>query len=214
MFIFNQLKTILLLGSLILISNSQFAYSNIELSFNFGKKLQEDGAFKGGYDLLYRIPINEISSTALGLRFDTLQKYNESSLDRTHILLTFLTNYRLHITESFFTGVIAGIDILKTYTLSDSAKVNDDVTLLGALSTNEYLWDRFSAEMGIEFGYQADSGFLMKLELGYDLLSFRCIGGIKVNRDTSIIDTSQDNDEDCTTKFNGIYATLGIGYHF
>ena len=103
---------------------------------------------------------------------------------------------------------------MKTYTLSDSIKVNDDVILLGALSTNEYLWNRFTAEMGIELGYQADSGFLMKLELGYDLLSFRCIGDIKVSTDAIIIDPSEDNGEDCTKKFNGVYATLGIGYHF
>ena len=160
MFTFNRLKKILLLSSFILLSYSNFAYSNFEVSFSFGKKFQLGGAFKGGYDLVYRIPINEISSTAFGLRLNTLQRFNKILPDRTHILFTFLTNYRLHITESFFTGAIAGVDILKTYSLSDSIELSDDAILIGALSTNEYLWNRFSADLGLEFGYQATSGFL------------------------------------------------------
>ena len=214
MFNCNQLKKILLLSSLVLLTHSHFAYSNVEVSFNFGKKFQGGGAFKGGYDFVYRIPINEISSTAFGLRLNTLQRFNKILPDRTHILLTFLTNYRLHITESFFTGAIVGVDILKTYSLHNSVELSNDAILIGALTTNEYLWNRFTADLGVELGYQAASGFLMKLEIGYDLLSFKCMGDIVVERDGVKADEDENNNEDCTTKFNGIYATLGVGYHF
>ena len=109
-----------------------------------------------------------------------------------------------------------GIDILKTYSLHDAIELNENANLIGALSTNEYLWNRFSADLGIEFGYQADSGFLMKLEVGYDLLSFRCIGDIVVDTNGIRAESEDDesSDETCTTKFNGVYATVGIGYHF
>ena len=54
----------------------------------------------------------------------------------------------------------------------------------------------------------------MKLEVGYDLLSFKCIGDIVVDTDSITSDEDGDNDENCATKFNGIYATVGVGYHF
>ena len=210
---FNPLKKMLLLSSFILVVYPQLANASPEISFNFGKKFQLGGAFKGGYDLLYRITINEGSSTALGLRLNTLQRFNKILPDRTHILFTILTNYRLHVTESFFTGLIAGIDILKTYSIYETVELNKDVNLLGALTTNEYLWDRFSADLALELGYQATSGFLMKLEIGYDLLSFNCIGDVTANLRGVTTDLSED-DEDCITKFNGIYTTVGVGYHF
>ena len=74
MFTLNQFKKVLLLSSFVLLSHSHLAHSNFEVAFSFGKKFQLGGAFKGGYDLVYRIPINHISSTALGLRIQLLFK--------------------------------------------------------------------------------------------------------------------------------------------
>ena len=209
----NQLRKTFLFSSLVLLSCSHFAYGNAELSFNFGKKFQEGGAFKGGYNLLYRIPITEGSSTALGLRLNVLQKIDKSLPDRTNLLFTFLTNYRFYVAESVFTGVIFGMDVLKTYSLSDSVGLSGRRTLGVVLVTNEYLWDRFTAEIGLELGYSVTPNFFFRLELGYDLLSFKCIGDIE-NLTENNITLSGNVDEECTTKFNGVYATLGVGYHF
>ena len=214
MLTFHQLKKILLFGSLILVSHSQVAYSNTELSFNFGKKFQVGGAFKGGYDLLYRFSINESSSAALGLRLGTLQKNNKVLPDRVNILFNFLTNYRFHVTESFFTGLIFGVDILKIHSISKSIEISNDRNLGLSLTTTEYLWDRFTADIGLEMGYSVTPNVFFKLELGYDLLSFKCIGNIRRLTEDNIRLSSDDSDEECSEKFNGIYATLGIGYHF
>ena len=213
MFILNQFKKTLFIYLIAFLGISHFAYAGGEISGHFGKKFQTDGAWHFGADALYRLSIDENSSFGIGPRYRFYFKSSEdnsvkASLNKHRIAL--LTNYRYEMMEGLFVGAIAGIDIWKRYSSTSNNNTEDNKSDDPTITSSEFLWNNFTAQLGIEVGYKITPNFLIKLESGYDLLSFKkCI-----NRTGS--DDDNDSKVDCgdATKFNGVYATVGVGYHF
>ena len=214
MSIFNQLKKNLFICLVVLffLGISHFAYgdSNTEFSAHFGKKFQDYGAWNLGLDTLYRVPINENSSFGLGARYRFFFKSESAtavsgSRKRNKHRLALLVNYRFHI-KPFFVGAVLGIDLWKYLSESGSINVSGSGLSMDA-SSNEFLWNKLTGQIGVEVGYKIASNFLLKLEAGYDLLSFK-------NCSQSTGSTITTGEYECNRKFKGVYATVGVGYHF
>ena len=223
MSVFNQLKKNLLtcLVVLVFLGISHFAHGNssTEFSAHFGKKFQDYGAWNLGLDTLYRVPINENSSFGLGARYRFFFKSESAnsltgSRKRNKHRLALLVNYRFHI-KPFFVGVVLGIDLWKHFSESGSINISgSDLTM--DVSSNEFLWNKLTSQIGVEVGYKIASNFLLKLETGYDLLSFKnCSESTESNNlGTEQESTITAGEYECNRKFNGVYATVGVGYHF
>ncbi len=222
----NLLKN-LFICSAVLLGISSFAYGSGEISAHFGKKFQTDGAWHFGADALYRISINENSSFGIGPRYRFYSKSASGSASvgdasistsgkRNKHRVALLANYRFEM-DALFLGPILGLDIWKHYSdnrnlsalrTGENANVNLDI------SSSEFLWNNFTAQIGVEVGYKITPNFLMKLEGGYDLLSFKkcSLSGSGSSTEDDTLDAS--GEFDCNSKFNGVYATIGVGYHF
>ena len=228
MSILNQIKKSLFIFLVVFLGIPHFAYGHVEFSGHFGKKFQEGGAWHFGVDALYRISIGETSSFGIGPRYRFFFKSKTNSGSSQSISLrdtimfgqalhkrkkhrvTLLVNYRFEMMESLFVGAVAGIDVWKY--LSTDGRLNisstDTVQTTNGVTSREFLWDNFTAQIGIEVGYKVTPNFLIKLESGYDLLSFKkkCFA--------KRIGSNVKQEIKCDIKFNGVYATVGLGYHF
>ena len=213
MFILNQFKKTLFIYLIAFLGISHFAYAGGEISGHFGKKFQEDGAWHFGVDALYRLSIGETSSFGIGPRYRFYFKsMSAGSLEtsRNNHRVALLANYRFNMMESLFVGAVAGVDVWKRYSSSNNNNTEDDEDDDPTKTSSEFLWNNFTAQLGIEVGYKITPNFLIKLESGYDLLSFKkCI-------DRTDSEDNNDSKVDCGdgVKFNGVYATVGLGYHF
>ena len=205
---------------------SHFAYGNAEISAHFGKKFQDYGAWHLGVDALYRMSINESSSFGIGPRYRLYFKSASESISdetvsasisgkRNKHRLALLANYRFEM-NSLFVGPLIAIDIWKRYSgnLSASGTVsgeNGDGSL--EITSSEFLWDKFTTQIGLEVGYKVTPNFLIKLEGGYDLLSFKeC--SLSASGSSGGQSETRNAEGECNAKFNGVYATVGLGYHF
>ena len=201
--------------------SSHVAYGNIEFSGHFGKKFGgeiefslEDEIIKPGLknqpwhlgvDAVYSYLV-EGASLGFGLRYgfdfqgEKEKKRNGDKTDKykftTH-RMALLTNYRVYIDQSF-TGIIFGLDIWKYFKFSTNEDSNDSEIL----TSHQFLWNRISGQLGLEFGFMASSNFFFKLETGYDWLSF------------THFELENQDEEDTKVGLNGFYITLGIGLFF
>ena len=215
MLFFNQSK-VLLICLLTMLISSHVAYGNIEFSGHFGKKfggkigvlsgnLSLSTDFKNqpwhlGADTLYRISVNENANFGFGLRyrFDFQGERNIEGDDddiykfTTH-RIALLVNYRFHI-DQFFVGVVLGLDAWKYFKLSGEEGSDNYFA-----TSKQFLWNRLSGQLGLEFGFMPTFNFLFKLEAGYDLFSFN--------------DFEKEPDDN-KMNLNGFYITLGIGLLF
>lgn len=215
---FNFIKKNLFIYLIAFLGISQFAYGNGEISAHFGKKFQTDGAWHFGVDALYRLSIDENSSFGIGPRYrfhfksisaSTSGNTNSSSsVKMNQHRLTLLTNYRYEMMESLFIGAILGVDIWKNQNQESSTIQNGNDTNSRELTSSEFLWNNFTAQFGVEVGYKITPNFLVKLEGGYDLLSFK-----KCTFSQGSEEEKREGDLLCG-KFSGAYATVGLGYHF
>ena len=229
MFMLNQFKKNLFILTAFVgfLGISQVSYGNGEISVHFGKKFQEDGAWHFGVDGLYRMSINENSSFGIGPRYRFHLKGESNSSSATTVgttfststsrkynnhRLTLLTNYRYEMMESLFMGAILGIDVWKYLSIGGEELASDGGNSNADITSSEFLWNNFTAQLGIEIGYKITPNLLMKLEGGYDLLSFKkCSVSISgnVNGNANRVDCGVIGEA-----FDGVYATVGVGYHF
>ena len=228
MSILNHLKKSLFIYLIAFLGISHFAYAGGEISAHFGKKFQTDGAWHFGADALYRISIDENSSFGIGTRYRFFFKSKTNSDSSQSISLrdtimfgealhkhkkhrvALLVNYRFEMMESIFIGTIAGIDIWKYLNTDGRLNISstDTIEATNGITSSEFLWDNFTAQIGIEVGYKVTPNFLIKLESGYDLLSFKKKCFVKR------IGSTVKQEIKCDIKFNGVYATIGVGVHF
>ena len=80
---------------------------------------------------------------------------------------------------------------------------------------HEFLWNKFTGQFALELGYMVTSNFLVKLEAGYDIFSIN-IEDIITDEDTVSVGYNGNEKVDLRygRKYNGFYATLGLGYFF
>ena len=200
------------------------AHGNVEVLVNFGSDFQKAGALKIGLDVTYNLSINKDSSFGLGGRYHAFskRKYLAETSDTegtyTHITskeyigqrFAFLTNYRFDITP-FFIGVFNSIDIWKP--ISGDVKIRHSNSISYNARKNEFLWDKLTGQIGLEAGLKIISKFLIKIEIGYDYLTFQeCT--IIINRGSSNANLSSKTQNKCESRFHGIYGLIGIGYLF
>ena len=233
MFIFNQLKKNLFIYLIAFLGISQFAYGNSEISAHFGKKFQTDGAWHLGVDALYRMSINENSSFGIGPRYQFHLKDAGSGSDSRRVddvtisastsgkynnhRLSLLTNYRYEMMKSLFVGGVFSIDVWKNLSadVSASASLGGRSATINDIRSSEFLWNKFTGQIGVEVGYKVTPNFLIKLEGGYDLLSFKeCSTSISVDGNEVDDDDSKFDCAPLGKAFDGVYATVGLGYHF
>ena len=197
---------------------------------------QKNRPWHFGADLFYR-QMMEGGSLGIGFRYRlafTGQKDFEGTGDSSrggeddddkykfsHHRVALLANYRFHINQ-FFVGPILGIDVWKSLKYTDTNEENDNTTTY-ELSSNQFLWNQISGQIGLEIGYKITNNFLVKLEGGYDLSGF---SGLKCKTGEDLADDCDDDvlkpkgtgDEDAdktkTFKLSGFYAALGIGWFF
>ena len=246
-------KIIYLSVFLVSLSFTSFAQGNAEISAHFGMKFgskinltevlqerdwtdQKNMPFHLGADVLYRHMMSDTGSFGVGLRYrfaftgerdyelsgstDSDQRYKF-----THHRVALLLNYRFHF-DQFFVGPVLGLDIWKSldFTYVASTGVGDQNRDQNEyLTSNQFLWNQISGQLGLEFGYKATDNLLVKLEAGYDLSSF---GNLKCRTPNLNEQTCTDGNtylvkegdgEDAKTKklkLNAFYATLGIGWFF
>ena len=201
--------------------SSHVAYGNIEFSGYLGKKFGgeiefslEDETMKPGLknkpwhlgvDAVYSYSVDG-ASLGFGLRYrfdfqeEKEKKKKSGKTDKykftTH-RMALLAIYRVYIDQSF-TGIIFGLDIWKYLKFSTNEDSNDSEIL----TSNQFLWNRISGQLGLEFGFMVTSNFLIKLETGYDLLSF------------THFELENQDEEYTKVGFNGFYITFGIGLLF
>ena len=224
MSILNHLKKSLFIYLITFLGISHFAYAGGEISGHFGKKFQKYGAWHFGADALYRISIDENSSFGIGPRYrfyfksaSNSTRISDVSLNlsgkRSKHRVALLLNYRYEMMEGLFMGPIVGVDIWKHYSGNISASASGTGGTASAslldITSSEFLWNNFTAQFGVEVGYNITPNFLMKLEGGYDLLSFKKC----THSQEGQADEEREGDILCG-KFNGVYATVGVGYHF
>ena len=235
---------------------SSFASANTELSGHFGMKFggeldlqeihkpnttflnndQKTGSYLHfGADALYRQMMGEGSSSfGLGVRYrfaftgekDFIGSANDSDKNDkykfTHHRAAFLLNYRFNM-DQLFVGVVVGLDVWKSlkFTAIEVHNLGDYY-----YTSNQFLWNQITGQVGLELGYKVTSNFLVKLEGGYDLSSFgdlKCkFKGNSADAETDCNDSNNylkmtgagDDAETEKLKLNGFYATLGIGWLF
>ena len=199
---------------------------------------QKNMPFHFGLDVTHKIITVNTKRLALGLRyrfaftggrdFDWTNSENTTGGDAddeykfAHNRLALLVNYRFYI-DQFFVGPILGIDLWKYLKFS--------VTNLGIgagnsyeLTSNQFLWNKITGQLGVEGGYKINENLLVKLEIGYDLSRFsdlKCKLGLS---STALTDCTQEgnnnplemegNKSANTFRFDALYVTLGIGWLF
>ncbi len=209
------------------------SYQNESLGRN-----QTNRSFHLGLDVIYKNVIKDIivnnTSLALGLRY-RLTFTGERDFDGTgaanignnqsdkykftHNRVALLANYRFHI-DQFFVGPVLGLDIWKRLKFSA-------INLYGSssyeLTSNQFLWNQITGQLGVEGGYKINEKLFAKLEIGYDLSRFsnlKCKMSIGGNSTlTNCIGPSnplemEDAKSANTFRFDALYVTLGIGWFF
>ena len=228
---------------------SSFASANAELSGHFGMKFgsklnlsdikgdnnwadQDNRPFHFGADALYR-QMMDGSSFGLGVRyrfaFTGEKDYefvtttnNNDKYKFTHHRAALLLNYRFDM-DQFFVGLVAGVDVWKSLNLTLNFGSGDQSEY--TIKSSQFLWQSIGGQLGLELGYKLTPNFLVKLEGGYDLSSFRVedcrfrsgareTEPVACQEGTIATEGEGDDAEYKVLKLNGIYATLGIGWFF
>ena len=195
---------------------------------------QKNRPWHFGADVLYRQAMTS-NSLGIGVRYRlafTGQRDFEGTGDNsrgeededdkykfTHHRMALLVNYRFHVSQ-FFVGPVLGIDVWKLLKYTDTNEDNSDITTY-ELSSNQFLWNQLSGQLGLEVGYKITNNFLVKLEGGYDLSRFsglKCKTGEDLGDcDEDVLEpkgSGDDADKTKTLKLDGFYATMGIGWFF
>ena len=247
----NQMKNFIYLAVfLVSLGFSNLAWGNAEISAHFGLKLgttlnlgeitldennfvdQKSTPFQLGADALYRHMMGDTGSFGVGIRYRfalTGEKdYGATTIGTdkyklNHHRIALLANYRFHFNQ-FFVGPVLGIDVWKSL-----AFYGIDVPGSGdgehKFSSNQFLWNQISGQLGLELGYKVTDNLLVKLEGGYDLSSFSDLECRFKGRssETDAVCTpnplriergGSDSIETEKFKLNAFYATLGIGWFF
>ena len=201
-----------------------FSYGNVEVLAHFGNDFQKAGALKLGVDVTYNFSIDKNSNFGLGGRYQALSKREHAaetsettgaykfitSEDQIRQRFAFLVNYRFDI-KPFFIGAFTVIDIWKP--ISGEVKNRYPDSISWNVRKNEFLWDKLTGQIGLEAGLKIISKLLIKIEIGYDYLTFQ-ERTIIINRNSLNEDTSLRTQNKSESKFHGIYGLIGIGYLF
>ena len=205
---------------------------------------QKNMPFHLGLDAIYgNVPVND-KSFGLGLRyrfafagerdFDGTSAENtrggvredeDDTYKFTHHRVALLANYRFHF-DQFFVGAVLGIDIWKHLKFSATGLGPGTNANSYELTSNQFLWNQISGQLGLEAGYKITENLLAKLEVGYDLSRFSNLK-CKIARGTNTALTDcleqgggnnpleMEGDESKNTfKLDAFYFTLGIGWFF
>ncbi len=211
---------------------------NKKIKMQLQEQEPQDIDSKRGYGLgaefLYRHFINNQGSMALGVRYGygwyPEKKDSEGTIEsifqfdhkiRTH-RVALSANYRFHV-SSFFVGVVAGIDIWKNLKISfdlpptsqEESTSGTDANALESISSNQFLWQRITGQLGLEIGLHFTPQLLVKVEGGYDLSSFDDLkqnAKLPEEGETEISPVTVDMPGHI--KLNSFYILAGIGFSF
>ena len=202
---------------------------------------QKNMPFHFGLDAIYRNMSVNNRSFGLGLRYrlaltgernfdatsseDTggIREDQDDKYKFTHNRVALLVNYRFYI-DQFFVGAMLGVDIWK-YLKFSVTNLGISEQLSYELTSNQFLWNQISGQLGVEAGYKVTDNLLVKLELGYDLSRFSNLEcKMARNANEALTDCTEsgpnnplemDGDRSKNIfKLDGFYATLGVGWFF
>ncbi len=109
-------------------------------------------------------------------------------------------------TEGFFTGVLVALDVFKFF-MFDMNKTEDEFSVDKTMTSNSWLWEKLTGQVGFEVGFRWSHLFL-KAEVGYDLFSFS-----NLSCSSQVGQCATHTPED-SFNLNSFYGMLGIGYAF